>query len=55
MGVEANLSNMIRFLPEFKDQDLDIFSSLFEGFADQQDLDDAERTLLLQAVLLVRA
>jgi hypothetical protein len=54
-GAEGNLSNMIRFLPRFNDRDPDIFFSLFEGIADQREWDDAERTLLLQAVLEGRA
>lgn len=53
VGIERNLSHMIRFLPKFNDREPDIFFSLFEGIAEEHEWSDSDRTLLLQTTFTV--
>ena len=51
----ADLGSMIRFLPKFNERDPDVFFSLFENVAADQNWSSGNKTLLLQTVLIGRA
>lgn len=51
----SGVANMIKFLPKFNERDPDIFFSLFENVAADQNWSDEDKTLLLQTVLVGRA
>ena len=54
-GQHSGLGSMIKFLPKFNERDPDVFFSLFENVAKNQDWSSEDKTLLLQTVLIGRA
>ncbi|XP_030229035.1 uncharacterized protein si:ch73-60h1.1 isoform X1 [Gadus morhua] len=54
-GQRSGLGSMIKFLPKFNERDPDVFFSLFENVAKNQDWSSEDKTLLLQTVLIGRA
>ncbi|XP_014896674.1 uncharacterized protein LOC106952820 [Poecilia latipinna] len=50
-----NLVNMLKLLPKFNEQDPDVFFSLFEDMAEDNDWSDLDCSMLLQSVLVGKA
>lgn len=48
----SGLGSMIKFLPKFNERDPDVFFSLFENVAADQNWSSGNKTLLLQTVLI---
>ncbi|KAK0145668.1 hypothetical protein N1851_015449 [Merluccius polli] len=54
-ALRSDLGSMIKFLPRFNERDPDVFFSLFENIAADQNWSNENKTLLLQTVLVGRA
>ncbi|KAK0151672.1 Zinc finger protein 24 [Merluccius polli] len=52
---QSGLASMIKFLPKFNERDPDVFFSLFENIASEQNWGDEDKTVLLQTALIGRA
>ncbi|XP_073672376.1 uncharacterized protein [Paramisgurnus dabryanus] len=52
---QSGLAGMIKFLPKFNENDPDVFFSLFENIASEQNWSDEDKIVLLQATLIGRA
>lgn len=52
---QSGLASMVKFLPKFNEHDPNVFFSLFENVAGDQNWSDEDKTLLLQTVLIGRA
>ena len=51
----CDIAHSLRLVPKFNEQDPDVFFTLFERVAELKEWSDADRLLLLQAVLVGKA
>ncbi|KAK0132100.1 Retrovirus-related Pol polyprotein from transposon 412 [Merluccius polli] len=52
---QSSLASMIKFLPKFNEREPEVFFSLFENVATEQNWSDEDKTVLLQTALVGRA